>query len=176
MGSSLVASLGRGIHGPIRLSGQQVSRPGDFSGGPVARIPTPPLQGTWVQPLVGELRFFKPRSMPPPLQKRHPGIMWCKLHPRFKGGSFGGGLDSAVLLGVGTGGVRIEPARRCVYGFPLQPGLSWLPWENREGSPGSLWWRPLFLPPHGSPCVQGSLPHHPLPWPHPRKVVSETVH
>ena len=143
-----------------------MSRPGDFSGGPVARIPTPPLQGTWVQPLVGELRFFNPRSMPPPLQKRHPGIMWCKLHPQFKGGSFGGGLDSAVLLGVGTGGVRIEPARRCVYGFPLQPGLSWLPWERMVGeraldTRGAMGWKEQRPPPEAAGRAFSVLPREP---------------
>ena len=41
----------------------QVWREWKFPGGSVIRVPKLPLQGTWVQSLVGELRFSMPCSM-----------------------------------------------------------------------------------------------------------------
>ena len=87
----------------------------------------------------------------------------------------------SFLAGVGVG-LGLEesgldrPGGVCAV-FPSDRGLSQLPRENREGSPGSIWWQvSVLFHPHGSPCVQGALPHRLLPCPHPRKMVSETVH
>ena len=86
----------------------------------------------------------------------------------------------SFLAGVGVG-LGLEesglnrPGDVCAV-YHSDRGLSRLPWENQEGSPGSVWWQvSVFFHPHGSPFVQGLLPHL-LPCPHPRKMVSETVH